>query len=110
MSRTRKIRAQIIGIYVVPTYEKTPRNLKNNSHATFLTQKNKNKSDIGNLSVFVKDVKKLSKLWVGKNLKTIGKMIVDHDLIGITFFALSDRDLIGDHENGDRPHLCKKIN
>ena len=37
--------------FVVPTYEKTPRNLKNNSHATFLTQKNKNKSDIGNLSV-----------------------------------------------------------
>ena len=45
----------------------------------------------------------------------IGKMIVDHDLIEITFFALSDhdligdhifpsdRDLIGDHENGDRP-------
>ena len=44
-------------------------------------------------------------------------MIVDHDLIGITFFALSDRDLIGDHifpsdrdligdhENGDRLHL-----
>ena len=42
-------------------------------------------------------------------------MIVDHDLIGITFITLSDRDLIGDHifpsdrdligdhENGDRP-------
>ena len=60
--------------------------------------------------LFVKDVKKLSKLWVVKNLKTIGKMIgkmiVDHDLIEITFFALSDRDLIGDRENGDRPHLC----
>ena len=65
----------------------------------------------------------LSKLWVVivKNLKTIGemigKMIVDHDLI--TFFALSDRDLIrdhifpsdrvliGDHENGERPELCQ---
>ena len=47
----------------------------------------------------------------------IRKMIVDHDLI--TFSALSDRDLIGnhifpsdhdlikDHENGDRPELCK---
>ena len=44
-------------------------------------------------------------------------MIVDHDLIGITFFALnnhdligdhifpSDRDLIRDHENGDRAYL-----
>ena len=52
---------------------------------------------------------------VVKNWKMIGKMIVDHDLIGITFFALSDhdlirdhifpsdRDLIGDHENDDRP-------
>ena len=48
-----------------------------------------------------KDVKKLSKLRVVKNLKMIGKMIgkmiVDHDLIEITFFAQSDRDLIGDH-------------
>ena len=47
--------------------------------------------------------------------KMIGKMIVDHDLI--TFFALSDhdliedhisssdRDLIGDHENRDRANL-----
>ena len=51
-------------------------------------------------------------------MKTIGKMIrkmiVDHDLIRITFFAPSDHDLIGDnifpidrdlirdHENGDR--------
>ena len=46
-------------------------------------------------------MKKLSKLRVVKNLKMIGKMIgkmiVDHDLIEITFFALSDRDLIGDH-------------
>ena len=45
----------------------------------------------------------------------IGKMIVDHDLIEITFFALSVHDLIGDHifpsdcdliggdKNGDRP-------
>ena len=64
-------------------------------------------------------MKKLSKLRVVKNLKMIGKMIgkmiVDHDLI--TFFALSDHDLIGDHifpsdrdlirdhENGDRPKL-----
>ena len=44
-------------------------------------------------------------------------MIVDHDVIEITFFAQSDRDLIGDlifpsdrdlirdHENGDRPEL-----
>ena len=51
-------------------------------------------------------MKKLSKLCVGKNLKAISKIIVDHDLIGITFFALSDHDLIRDHENGDRPHLC----
>ena len=66
-------------------------------------------------------MKKLSKLRVVKNLKMIhkmiGKMIVDHDLIEITYFALSDRDLIGDHifpnhrdligdhENGDWPEL-----
>ena len=24
----------------------------------------------------------------------------------ICFFGLSHRDLIGDYENGDRPHLC----
>ena len=72
--------------------------------------------------LFVKDVKLVqkSKLVVVKNLKMIDKMIVivHHDLIEITFFALSGRDLIGDHifpsdrdligvhENGDRPHLC----
>ena len=45
-------------------------------------------------------------------------MIVDHDHDLITFFALSDRDLIidhifpsdgdliGDHEKGDLPELC----
>ena len=52
-----------------------------------------------------------------KNLKMIGKMIgkmiVDHNLIeifhkvivirsGITFFQVID-DLIGDHQNSDRP-------
>ena len=67
-------------------------------------------------------MKKLSKLGVVKNLKMIdkmiGKMIVDHDLIGSLFLHYvsdrdligdhifqSDRDLIRDHENGDRAYL-----
>ena len=66
---------------------------------------------------------KKNKFWVVKNLKMIGKMIVDHDLIGSLFCTTylsdcdligdhifpSDCDLIGDHENSDWPQLCELL-
>ena len=65
---------------------------------------------------------KKPKFWIVKNLKMIGKMIVDHDLIGSLFLYYisdcdligdhifpSDCDLIGDHENSDWPQLCELL-